>query len=107
MKEGKSRLQIIKDEMSKSMTRAIVEAIKKGAMYETSKEGGVMIDGVYLTPKFCMEYHGLVLKIDAPEIEQLFEPCEEDMKKRAEELRAELNEIENKLNSKLYETNND
>lgn len=107
MKEEKTRLQIIKDELSKDMTRAIVEAIKNGEKYETNKEGGMIIDGVYLTPKFGTEYHGLVLKIDAPEIEQLFEQSEEDLKKRAEELRAELDEIENKLNSKGYETNND
>lgn len=100
MKEEKTRLQIIEDELSKNMTRAIVEAIKSGAKYETNKEGGVTIDGVYLTPKFGTEYHGFVLNIYAPEIEQLFEPREEDLKKRAEELRAELDEIENKLNSK-------
>ena len=100
MKEEKTRLQVIKDEMSKKMTIAIVEAINNGVKYETNKDGGVTIDGVYLTPKYGTEYHGLVLHIYAPEIEQLFEPSEEDMKKRAEELRAELDEIENKLNSK-------
>ena len=100
MKEEKTRLQIIKDEMSKNMTRAIVESINSGVKYKTNKDGGVTIDGVYLTPKYGTEYHGLVLHIDSPEIEQLFEPSEEDMKKRAEELRAELDEIENKLNSK-------
>lgn len=100
MQEEKTRLQIIKDEMSKKMTIAIVESINNGVKYETNKDGGVTIDGVYLTPKYGTEYHGLVLSIDAPEIEQLFEPSEEDMKIRAEELRAELDEIENKLNSK-------
>ena len=100
MKEEKTRLQVIKDEMSKKMTIAIVEAINNGVKYETNKDGGVTIDGVYLTPKYGTEYHGLVLHIYAPEIEQLFEPSEEDMKKRVEELRAELDEIENKLNSK-------
>lgn len=97
METTKTRLQIIKEKLSEKMTRAIVQAIEDGAKYETFTEGGLRIDGVYLTPKYTSKYHGLVLQIDAPEIEQLFEPTEEDLKKRAEELRAELNEIENKL----------
>lgn len=100
MKEEKTRIQIIKDELSKQMTIAIVEAIKNGIKYETNKDGGVTIDGVYLTPKFGTKYYGLVLNIYAPEIEQLFEPSDEYLKKRVEELRAELDEIEKKLNSK-------
>lgn len=93
----KTRLLKIKEQMSEKMTRAIVEAIENGAKYETTTDGGLKIDGVYLTPKYGSNYHGLVLHIDAPEIQQLFEPTEEDLKKRAEKLRAELNEIENKL----------
>ena len=100
MKEEIKTLQDLKEQLSKQTTREIVEAIKNGAKYETNKDGGVTIDGVYLTPKYGSEYHGLVLHIDAPEIEHLFEPSEEDMKKRAEELQAELEEIKNKLNSK-------
>lgn len=100
MKEEKTRLQIMKEKLSEEMTRAIVDEINSGEKYETNRDGGLTIGGVYLTPKYGTEYHGLVLKIYAPEIEKLFEPSEEDMKKRAEELRAELDEIENKLNSK-------
>lgn len=93
----KTRLQTIKEQLNEKMTRAIVEAIENGARYETTTDGGLKIDGVYLTPKYTSKYHGLVLEIDAPKIEQLFEPTEEELKKRAEELRAELDEIENKL----------
>lgn len=100
MKEEKTILQIVKEQMNEKMTIAIVEAINNGVNYERDKDGGVTIDGVYLTPKFGTKYHGLVLNIYAPEIEQLFEPSEEDMKKRVEELQAELDEIENNLNSK-------
>ena len=100
MNEERKTLQEIKEQLSKNMTRAIVDEINSGAKYETNKDGGIIIDGVYLTPKFGTEYYGLVLHIAAPEIEKLFEPSDEDMKKRAEELRAELDEIENKLNSK-------
>ena len=100
MNEERKTLQDIKEQLSKQMTRAIVEAIKNGVKYETNTDGGVTIDGVYLTPKYGTEYYGLVLHIAAPEIEHLFEPSEEDLKKRAEELRAELDEIENKLNYK-------
>ena len=95
----KTRLQKIKEQLEQKMTRAIVEAIKDGAEYETNKDGSLIIDGLYLTPKFAIEYHGLVLRINSPEIDQLFEPSEEELKKRAEELRAELEEIENKLKS--------
>ena len=97
MNEEKTRLQIVKEQLSEKMTRAIVEAIENGAKYETSTDGGLRIDGVYLTPKYTSKYHGLVLQIGAPEIEQLFEPTEEELKRRAEKLRAELDEIENKL----------
>lgn len=85
--------------MEQKMTRAIIEAIEDGAKCEKTISGGVYIDGVYLAPKFSLKYHGLFLNINAPEIDQLFEPSEEELKKRAEELRAELDEIENKLKS--------
>lgn len=98
--EERKTLKEIKEQLSKEMTSAIVEAIENGAKCETKKDGGVTIDGVYLTPKYGTEYHGLVLNIASPEIEHLFEPSKEDLKKRAEELQSELEEIENKLNSK-------
>lgn len=100
METEKTRLEKIKAQLEEKMTRAIVDAIESGAKYEAFTEGGLRIDGVYLTPKYTSKYHGLVLEIDAPEIEQLFEPTEEQLQKRAEELRAELTEIENKLNLK-------
>lgn len=100
METNKTRLQVIQEQLSEKMTRAILEAIESGAKYETGTEGGVRIDGVYLTPKYSSNYHGLVLQIDAPEIEQLFEPTKEQLQKRAEALRTELTEIENKLNLK-------
>lgn len=95
----KTRLEKIKEQLSQKMTRAIVEAIEDGAKYETTGDGGLHIDGVYLTPKYSSDYHGLVLHIDAPEIEQLLAPTQEELKRRAEKLRAELGEIENQLKS--------
>lgn len=96
----KTRLQKIKEQLEQKMTRAIVAAIKDGAKYEIVLGGGLYIDGIYLSPKFGVENHGFLLGIDAPEIEQLFEPSNEEMQRRAEKLRAELKEIENKLKSK-------
>lgn len=93
----KTKLQRIKEQLEQKMTCAIVEAIEDGAKYEVLISGGLYIGGVYLTPKFGTEYRGLILDINAPEIEQLFEPTEEELKRRAEKLRAELTEIENKL----------
>lgn len=98
-KNEKTRLQIIKEQLEQKMTRAIVAAIKDGAEYETQIAGGVRIDGVYLTSKFSFKYHGVVLDIDAPEIEQLFEPSKDELRKRAEELRNELEEVEKQLKS--------
>ena len=100
MNEKKTRLQKIKEQLSEKMTRAIIEAIEDGAKYETTFNGGLRIDGVYLTPKCGSEYHGLVLDIDAPEIEQLLEPSKEYLERRVKELRAEMKEIENKLKTK-------
>lgn len=96
----KTRLQKIKEQLEQEMTRAIVAAIEDGEKYEIALGEGLRIGGIYLTPRFGSEYRGLMLNIDAPEIEQLFEPTEEEMKKRAEQLRDELEEIENKLKSK-------
>lgn len=100
MNKEKTKLQIIKEKLSKEMTRAIVEAIKNGANYKTNIEGGLNIDGVYLTPKYFSEYHGFVLEIDSPEIERLFEQSEEERKKRFKELRAELDEIKKQIKNK-------
>lgn len=100
METEKTRLQKIKEQLEQKMTRAIVAAIEDGANCEIQINEGLRIDGVYLTPKFGSEYHGLLLNINAPEIDKLFEPSKEDLKRRAGQLRAELEEIENKLNSK-------
>ena len=97
--ENKTRLQKIKEQLEQEMTRAIVKAIKDGAKCEVVAGDGLRIDGVYLAPKFGAEYHGIMLRVNAPEIEQLFNN-REGLERRAEELRAELEEIENKLKSK-------
>lgn len=100
MENEKTRLQKIKEQFEQEMTREIVEAIKYGAKCELVMGDGLRIGGVYLTPKFGSEYHGLVLSISAPEIDKLFEPSEKNLRERAKELRSELEEIENKLKSK-------
>lgn len=100
MEEEKTTLQRIKEQLEQKMTRAIVAAMKDGAQWKEKNDGALLIDGVYLTPKFGTEYHGLILNIDAPEIEQLLERSKkEELKIRAEKLRAELEEIENQLKS--------
>lgn len=96
--EEKTTLQKIKEQLEKKMTRAIVQAIEDGAKYE-KQMGGLVIDGVYFPSSLRADYYGLVLRIDVHEIDQLFKPKTEDLKKRAEELRAEMEEIENQLKS--------
>lgn len=102
---GKTKLQEIVEQLREKMTRAIVQAIEEGANYNAEKNGGLHIDGIYLTPKFGSEYRGLVLDIGAPEIDNLFEPSKEELEKMAQQKRAELEEIEKKINE--YETDND
>lgn len=99
MEEEKTTLQKIKEQLEKKATRAIVQSIENGAKCETLLSEGAYIDGVYLTPKFGTDFYGLILNIRSPEIDQLFKPTKDDLKKRAEKLRAELGEIENQLKS--------
>ena len=98
-KNEKTKLQKIKERLEQKMTRAIVAAIEDGAEYEVYSDGSLYVDKLYLAPKFGTKYHGIVLGIDAPEIEQLFELSKNDLRKRAKELRAELEEIEKQLKS--------
>lgn len=100
MENEKTRLQKIKEQLEQKMTRAIVEAIEDGAEYEILISGGLRIDDIYLTPKFGTEYRGLILDINAPEIDKLFEPSKKYLEERAEQLRAELEEIEKQIKSK-------
>lgn len=93
----KTRLEEIKGQLEEKLARAIVEAIESGAKTERSG-AGVTIDGVFVIGENTDEAKSVVLKIKAPEINELFEPTEEQMQKRAEALRAELTEIENRLN---------
>ena len=101
--EEKTTLQKIREQLERRMKRAIVVAIENGAKCE-KQFGGITIDGVYLPSG--IEYYGLVLRIPTQEIEELLEPTKDNLKKRVEELRAELKEIENQLNLNKYETHN-
>lgn len=95
----KTRLEKIKEQLEEKLARAIVEAIESDAKIERYR-AGVTIDGVFVIGENTDEEKSVVLKIKAPEINELFEPTEEQMQERAEALRAELTEIEAKLNSK-------
>lgn len=101
METQKTRLEIIKAQLEEKLAIAIVEAINDGAKVEKSS-GGVSVDGVFIVrgDKSIGTKHAVVLKPAAPEIDELFEPNEEDMRAKADKLRRELQEIENKLNSK-------
>lgn len=95
----KTRLEKIFEQFEEELARAIVESIEDDAKIERCR-GGVIIDGVFVIGENTDEEKSVVLKIKAPEINELFEPTEEQMQERANALRAELTEIENKLNSK-------
>ena len=95
----KTRLEKIFEQFEEELARAIVESIEDDAKIERCRVG-VIIDGVFVIGENTDEEKSVVLKIKAPEINELFEPTEEQMQERANALRAELTEIENKLNSK-------
>lgn len=95
----KTRLEKIIEQFGERLARAIVESIEDDAKIERCRRG-VIIDGVFVIGENTDEEKSVVLKIKAPEINELFEPTEEQMQERANALRAELTEIENKLNSK-------
>lgn len=97
METDKTTLQCIKEQLESKMSRAIVQAIEDGAEIKKTATN-VTIDGVCVIKK--NQYaagHAVVLYFDAAEIDALFEPSKDALKKRAEDLRAELTEIENKL----------
>lgn len=100
MEATKTRLQIIREQLSEKMARAIVEAIEDGAKIE-KRIGAIYVDNVLILTanKQLGTGNEIMLHLEAPEIDALFEPDREELTAKAERLRAELTEIENKLNS--------
>ena len=98
METTKTTLQIIKEELEGKMKRAIEQAIEAGAEIKKVVGGGAYVDGIYITPRVASSARGLVLDIECDELEEALAPTRTDLAERAEQLRAELEQIEKQLN---------
>ena len=100
MQTNETHLQAIARQCAEKITRATVEAIEDGTKIERTF-GGVSVDGLFIV-KGDKKYgtrHAVVLRLDAPEIDALFEPTADQLQERAQKLREELQQIENQLNT--------
>ena len=94
--EEKTNLQLIKEGLECKMKRAIEQAIEAGAPIEHTSNGAT-IDGIYVIKQTYKEGHAVVLYFHSAEVDEIFTPTAEDLAKRAEQLRAELEQIENQM----------
>ena len=94
--ENKTTLQIIKEQLEGKMKRAIEQAIEAGAEINHSGNGAT-IDGIYIVKEQYKDGHAVVLYFHSEEIDEIFKPTKEQMQKRIESLRAELEQIENQM----------
>lgn len=101
MNEEKTRLQIIKEQKAEQMRNAIEQAIDDGANIEHSMfvSNGYTIDGIFvqITPINGITF---VLDIKSEKIAKACKPSKDELKKMAEQKRAELEEIEKQINAK-------
>ena len=99
--ENKTTLQLIKEQLEGKMKRAIEKAIKAGAEIKMSISdatiNGATVDGIYIVKEQYKEGHAVVLYFRSEEIDEIFKSTKEQMQKRAESLREELERIENQL----------
>lgn len=101
MEEKETRLQKILQQESEKIGRAILKEIENGEKVERTFTGsGIVIGGIHICEPI-KHIKGsnpcVVLKLKQPEIAQLFEPSKEYLQTRSDELRKELEEIENEL----------
>ena len=94
--EEKTNLQILEEQTEQKMCRAIEQAIEAGAPIEHTSNGAI-IDGIYVIKQTYKEGHAVVLYFHSEVIDEIFMPTAEDLAKRAEQLRAELEQIENQM----------
>ena len=96
METNKTTLQIVKEQIEQKMCRAIEQAIEAGAQINYSSKGAT-IDGVYVIKQVVNEGHAVVLYFQSAELDDIFKPTAKDLAERAEQLRAELEQIENQM----------
>lgn len=102
MNEEKTTLQRITEQKAEQMRSAIEKAIDEGAKIEECETAiSVLkcccVDGLYLQKYINDGSISVVLHFKSEKIAKVFEPSKDDLEKMAEQKRAELEEIENKL----------
>lgn len=94
--QSKPWLMRVQEQLAQKMTRAIVAAIEDGAKIEANTMG-VTVDGVFLVKYDKNVKPSVVLSLDAPEIDELFEPSRDDLIKMIQKLQNKINQINIKL----------
>ena len=96
MENKETRLQKICRQCAEKIARAIIEEVESGKKLEKGCLGAE-IDGIFIVKTSVTNHPTICLNLDQKEIKELFEPNKADLSKKAEELRKELEDIENKL----------
>lgn len=99
MEENKTRLQLEVEKVQAQLARVIVEEVKNGEK-ATPCIAGVYFEDVLLMSSTPRGGAAIVLHIDAPEIDEFFEPSFELLKAQKEDLEKKLQEVTNKLKEK-------
>lgn len=97
MEENKTTLQKIVEQKAEQIKNAIEQAIENSANIEHSTyiSNGYMIDGIFIQK--TQTNIVICLNMESEKIAKACEPSKDELKKMAEQKRAELEEIENKL----------
>lgn len=102
--EEKTKLLQIVEQKTEQIRNAIEQAIDEGAIIKDIGGFFMTIDDVFLQKDRNGNF-AVVLRFESKKIAKLFDPSKDELVKLAEEKRAELEEIEKKINE--YETDND
>ena len=102
MEDNKTRLQLEVEKVQAHLARVIAEEVENGEK-ATKCQAGVYFENVLLMDNKPMSSAAIVLNIDAPEIDGLFETSLEDLKAQKEDLEKKLQEVTNQLKKKGIE----
>lgn len=98
MKTKQTNLQKIVARAADYLQKHIEAAVESGAPIENgTSDIGAFIDGVYVA-RSQENTVAVVVYMESETIAKVLQPSEAELKERAEKLRAELQEIESKLN---------
>lgn len=103
MNEEKTTLQQIVEQKTEQIRDAIEQALSDGANVEMLKSATSFlrccrIDGLFLQKDTIEDSICVLWKFRSEKIAKMFEPSKDDLKKMAEQKRAELEEIEKQIN---------